>query len=252
MVKLVEEKSASNSEQFDFRSQLADLFKDSPLSPDDIMFNLGMYVRSSLLVKFLVMNDLYERIKNIPGSLLEFGVWWGQNLVLMENLRAIHEPFNKQRVIVGFDTFTGYENFSEKDKQSKVYQDKSYKTLADYKSYLAQLLEAHEGSNAFGHIRGNHKLIAGDVTKTAPKYFDDHPETIVALAYFDIGIYKPTKAALEAIKPHLVSGSVILLDQLTWQGGAGEAIAFKEVFSNVSFRIEKCQIYPSKAIVTIK
>jgi hypothetical protein len=250
--KIIDEKSTATIEQLDFRSRLGDLFRNSPLPPDDLMFNLGMYVRSTLFVKFLVMNELYERIKNIPGTLLEFGVWWGQNLVLLENLRAIHEPFNKQRVIIGFDTFSGYENFSDKDNQSAVFQDESYRTQADYQLYLEKLLEIHEGNNAFGHIRGNHKLIAGDVTKTAPKYFKDHPETIVAMAYFDIGIYKPTKSALEAIKPHLIPGSIILLDELTWQGGAGEAIAFKEVFGNVRYGIEKCQLYPSKTIVTIK
>ena len=42
------------------------------------------------------------------GALIEFGTWRGQNLVLLENLRAIHEPFNKQRTIIGFDTFAGY------------------------------------------------------------------------------------------------------------------------------------------------
>ena len=46
--------------------------------------------------------------------------------------------------------------------------------------------------NAFGHIRGRHKVIEGDATVTVPSYFQEHPETIVALAYFDIGLYEPT------------------------------------------------------------
>ena len=36
------------------------------------------------------------------------------------------------------------------------------------------------------------------------EFFEKHPETVVALAYFDMGLYDPTKAALEAIQPHLV------------------------------------------------
>jgi len=50
----------------------------------------------------------------------------------------------------------------------------------------------------------------------------------------------------------LLPGSIILFDELTWPGAPGEAIAFKEVFSGANYRIEKCQWYPSKAIVTIQ
>jgi len=246
------EGTTADTSQLAFRKQLEKLFAESPLSREDLLFNLGLFTRSSLLVKFLVMNDIYERIKDIPGALMEFGVWWGQNLVLLENLRAIHEPFNKQRIIVGFDTFSGYANFSEKDVQSDVMTDKTYATPGGYKDYLTSLLAVHEGSNAFGHLRGNHRLVDGDAEVTVPRYFKDHPETIVAMAFFDIGVYRPTKAALEAIVPALVPGSVIVFDELTWPGAPGEAIAFKEVLGGTRFKIEKSRFYPSKAIVTIK
>jgi hypothetical protein len=196
-------------------------------------------------------SDVYQKIKDIPGQLLEFGTWWGQNLIMLENLRAIHEPFNKQRIIVGFDTFEGYTSLSKFDKGSEVWEKNSYNTGTGYVNYLCELMEVHEGSNALGHIRGNHKIVIGDVEKTAPKYFNDHPEAIIAFAYFDMALYKPTKVALEAIKPHLVSGSIILLDELTWSESPGEAIAFKEVFSRKEVKITKAPLYPSKAIVTI-
>jgi hypothetical protein len=215
------------------------------------MFNLGLYVRSSLLVKFLVLSDLYRRFKPIPGALIEFGTWWGQNLILLENLRAIYEPFNKQRTIIGFDTFDGYPEASGMAAGS-VERHAGYQTGHDYRRELARLLEIHEGNNAFGHIRGNHRLIAGDVTVTAPRFFTDHPETLVAFAFFDMGPYEPTIAALRSIRPHLLPGSILVFDELTWRGAPGEAIAFKEVFSGTRYAIEKCELYPSKAIVTIQ
>ena len=222
-------------------NQLEKLFVESPLPREDLLLNLGMYTRGALLMKVLVMNDIYERIKDIPGALLEFGVGWGQNLVLLENLRAIHEPFNKQRIIVGFDTFAGYAT-----------TDKTHVTPGNYCDYLASLLAAHEGSNAFGHVRGNHRLVAGDAEVTVPRYFKDHPETIVAVAFFDIGVYRPTKAALETIMPALVPGSVLVFDELTGPGAPGEAIAFKEVLGGARYKIEKSRYHPSKAIVTMK
>ncbi len=235
---LPSENSSITSDFQDFRKKLGDLFKNSPLSEDELMFNLGMYTRSSVLVKFLVASDLYQRVMHLPGNIYEFGVWWGQNLVLFENLRAIYEPFNKQRYIIGFDTFTGYE-------------DSCYSTTKKHIQYLDELLKIHEGSNVLGHIRGQHSLIEGDVCETAPEHFKKNKNEVVALAYLDIGTYDATKAILEAIKPNVVKDSIILLDQFTWKDMSGEAVAFKEVFHDVRYSLEKCKLYPSKTIVTI-
>jgi hypothetical protein len=245
------EQTTAHGISFDFRKRLGEMFANSPLPPEDLMFNLGLYVRSSLLVKFLILHELYSRFKTVPGVLIEFGTWWGQNLVLLENLRAIHEPFNKQRVILGFDTFKGYPaGGAIAPESTETFH--GYTTSAGYLEYLAELLQVHEGNNAFGHIRGNCRLVEGAVEETAPRYFADHPETLVAFAFFDMGPYEPTIAALRAMKPHLLPGSVILFDELTWAGAPGEAIAFKEAFHGTNYRIEKCQWYPSKSIVTLQ
>ncbi len=246
--------STASHAQLSNRDDLYKSFQKTPLPSNDLMFNLGLYTRSSLLVKFLVMNQLYERIQNIPGHIVELGVWWGQNIILMENLRAIHEPFNKQRKIIGFDTFTGYSapKNDQKDKPSDVWNEGSYSTTTDYKEYLEELIKIHESNNILGHSTGHHQLIEGDVSQSVPRYLEKHPETMVALAYFDIGLYEPTIAALKSLKPHLMPGSVILLDELTWSESPGEAIAYKEAFSRNEYTIEKCELYPSKAIITIK
>ncbi len=244
--------TTADATQLSARELLENLFATNPLSQEDLLFNLGLFTRSSLLVKYLTLHEIYQQFVKLPGMIVEFGTWWGQNLVLLENLRAIHEPFNKQRHIIGFDTFEGYstKHCSDKDKLSIAWQEQSYSTGTNYKAYLETLLKTHEQSNVLGHLHGMHSLIAGNVTLTAPEYFSEHPESLVAFAYFDIGLYEPTKAAMQAIKPHLVPGSIILLDELTWAEAPGEAIAFKEVFNDTKFTIEKCKLYPSKAIIT--
>lgn len=246
-----ENETTADKSQLHARQSLEELFKSNPLPPEDLLFNLGLFTRSSLLVKYITLHEIYQKFVTLPGLIVEFGTWWGQNLVLLENLRAIHEPFNKQRHIIGFDTFDGYLNItSEKDKPSMVWQEQSYSTGKTYQSYLTELLKTHEKSNVLGHLSGQHHLVAGDVTKTAPNYFSEHPESLVAFAYFDIGLYDATKAAMQAIKPHLMPGSILLLDELTWSESPGEALAFKEVFKNAKYTIEKCKYYPSKSIIT--
>ena len=245
------ETTASNA-QLEGRERLLNSFLRSPLPKEDLLFNLGLYTRSSLLVKFIVMYETYQKFVNIPGAIMEFGTWWGQNLVLLENLRAILEPFNKQRKIIGFDTFSGYPKPSATDGNSAVWQEGSYATSTEYMQHLNDLLQTHETSNVLGHVNGQHELVKGDVCETVPAFFSAHPETIVAFAYFDMGLYEPTKVALETIKPHLVSGSVILLDELTWSEAPGEALAFKEVFKPSEYHIEKVKLYPSKTLLTFK
>lgn len=242
----------ASASQLDCRAQLESSYKNSPLPLEHMMCNFGLYMRSSVLIKFLVINDLYERILRIPGVIMEFGTWWGQNLVLFENLRAIHEPFNKTRKVIGFDTFSGYAGFSDADGKSEVVAPGGYSVSQGYQEYLAELLSIHEGNNVLGHLRGKHELVAGDVTRTAPEYFRKHPETIVALAYFDMALYEPTKSALEAIKPHLVPGSIILLDEFSWADSPGEAIAFKEVLQGANFSIERSKFTAERAIITMR
>lgn len=226
------------------RKELAKLFEIAPMCLEDRLFNLGLYIRSGLLVKFLLMAELYREFSRVPGIFVEFGTWFGQNLILLENLRAIYEPFNKQRRIVGFDTFEGY-------KDGKFAEQGIYCTGKHYVDYLIDLLVCHSRMNVYGHLDTPHELIEGDVCHTAPAYFQAHPESVVAFAFLDMGPYNATRAALTAIKPNLVSGSILLLDEFTWHETPGEALAFKHVFGQTGYSLEKCQLYPSKAIVRI-
>ena len=155
-------------------------------------------MRSSTLAKILFINELYELITGIPGVIVEFGTWWGQNIVLFENLRAIYEPFNQSRRVIGFDTFRGYPEVGSKDVASETIKAGGYTVSEQYKPYLERLVAYHENNNVLGHIK-KHTLIEGDVRKTAPRFFEDNPETIVALAYFDLALYEPTKVCLQAI-----------------------------------------------------
>lgn len=98
----------ASEEQISHQKALAKIFDDCKIPTDELLLNLGLFMRSSVLTKILFINEVYCLIKNTPGCIMEIGVWWGQNLILFENLRAIYEPFNQSRRVIGFDTFEGY------------------------------------------------------------------------------------------------------------------------------------------------
>jgi hypothetical protein len=95
-------------------------------------------------------------------------------------------------------------------------------------------------------------LIKGDATITVKKYLKDHPETIIAFAYFDFDLYEPTKKCLEAIKGHLTKGSVLGFDELNWPAFPGETLALKDVFGLDKYKIVRSPLNPSPSYIVIE
>ena len=153
----------------------------------------------------------------------------GQNLSLLTALRGIFEPFNRLRKIIGFDTFAGFKGLGPEDGERCKCADGSFSVSAQYETYLDRLLFLQEQLNPIPHLK-KYELIKGDAVVTVPEYFKKHPEIIVSLAIFDFDIYAPTKAALQAIKPHLCKGSILVFDELSEEIFPGETVALDEVF----------------------
>jgi len=241
------QETKSSPEKVAQRTMLYDLFAKRPMPDDQLLVNLGLYMRSSALAKILFVNELYELIIDIPGVIMEFGTWWGQNIILFENLRAIYETFNQNRRIIGFDTFRGYPEISEKDIESDTIKKGGYTVSREYKDYLEKLLAYHHSNNVLSNIK-MHTIIEGDVSETVPNFFKENPETIVALAYFDLALYKPTQMCLEAIKPHLIRGSVVMFDELNSKEYPGETMAFREVFMSTGMTLRRSRYMADRTI----
>jgi len=233
------------------RQKLLSLFESSPLPIEHLLVNLGLYQRSSVVAKFLYLNELYQNVMHIPGVIMEFGVWWGQTLVQFENLRAVYEPYNYTRKVVGFDTFEGYpEAHADKDGQSELVKNGQYAVTANYIEHLSELLDYHEIENTMSHVK-KYDLVKGDASHTIQTYLNEHPETIIALAYLDMQLYEPTKAVLEAIRPYLVKGSVIAMDELNSADFPGETIAFKETFGLDKYKIRRSNFLPDRSFIVV-
>lgn len=233
------------------RERLTELYKNSPLPVDQILTNLGLYLRSGPLAKILFLDEIYRAAISVPGIIVEFGCWWGQSLTVFENLRAIHEPYNHTRRVIGFDTFEGYQQLSKFDKPSDVISKGNYSVSSDYIEYLNELLDFHEKENrAVAHIK-KHKVIKGDVADTVPNYFKEQPQSIIALAYFDFAIYEPTKICLEAIKERLVRGSVIAFDELNDADYPGETRALIETLGLKAGKLHKSSFLPDRSYMIV-
>ena len=52
-------------------------FKNSPIPENEILSNLGLYIKRQGITRILVMNELYKKIIDVNGIIIEFGVRWG-------------------------------------------------------------------------------------------------------------------------------------------------------------------------------
>ncbi len=232
-----------SSEEISKEQKIIELFKKSPIPEDEILQNLGLFIRRKELQKILFMHELYKKILDIHGIVIEFGVRWGQNLALFESFRGLYEPYNHIRKIIGFDTFKGFPLIHKKDGNSKLCKIGTYSVTKNYEKYLEQILEYHEKQSPISHIK-KFELIKGNAITELEKYLKKNPETIIALAYFDFDIYEPTKRCLELIKTHLTKGTVIGFDQLNVHDFQGETVALKEAFGLDRYKITR-NIYSS-------
>jgi len=230
--------SGSSKEEMATRSEFLELYKNSPIPEEEVLQNLGLFLKRQHLSRILMLNDMYKKIVNVHGIICEFGVRWGNSLALYESFRGMYEPYNYNRKIVGFDTFEGFPSVHEKDGNSSIMKKGAYATTKGYENYLEEILTHHELESPISHKK-KFELVKGDATVTIKQYLKDHPETIIAFAYFDFDIYEPTKVCLEAIKPHLTKGAIIGFDEINFPDFPGETLAFDEVLGINNYRIHR-------------
>ena len=169
----------STASEVSNKAQLASRLRDAAIPDGELLDNLGLFLTRQTLSRINFMQQLYQMIVPVHGVIMEFGVRWGQNLALFSALRGIHEPFNYNRRLVGFDTFSGFPSVSDKDGGSVAAGD--YAVTENWKDELEAVLNFHE-ANAPIPQKKKFELVQGDATQTLPRYLTDHPETIVALA----------------------------------------------------------------------
>jgi len=241
----------SSAKELNIRSEFFKIFKNCPIPENELLSNLGLFINRQTLAKILYMHELYKKIINVQGIIMEFGVRWGQNLALFESFRGIYEPYNYSRRVVGFDTFRGFPVTSTQDGNADVIKVGAYSVTEGYEEYLKEILNYHEQESPISHIR-KYEIVKGDAALTINQYLKDNPETIIALAYFDFDIYNPTVKCLQAIKGYLTRGSILGFDELNCHRFPGETLALKEIIGFDRYRIMRSPLNPYQSYIVIE
>ncbi len=202
------------------------IFEKCPDPIEAKLENFPKYVRRQHLKRFLAMYEIFKLVLPVKGSIVECGVFKGFGVMTWAKLSTMLEPENLTRRIYAFDTFEGFPNVCEKDKNNIAEHEKGALYADSYEELLALITE-YDRDRFLGHMDKVH-LIKGDVVKTIPKFISGHPHLLVSLLFLDMDLFEPTKAAIEHFLPRMPKGAVIVFDELDNPMWPGETLALIE------------------------
>ncbi|MEZ4753467.1 MAG: TylF/MycF/NovP-related O-methyltransferase [Bdellovibrionota bacterium] len=211
--------------------------------------NFPKYIRRQRVTRYLALYELFKLAMPCKGSIIECGVNEGFGLMSWANFSAVLEPNNLTRRIYGFDTFDGFQSVSKKD-STPSYEAKAGDLRAQSYEELQELIGIYDDNRFLGHVN-KVNLIKGDICKTAPKFIEENPHSVVSLLFMDLDIYEPTKIALEAFVPRMPKGSIIAFDELDNPIWPGETLAALEVLGLNNLKLERLDFDPYIAFARI-
>ena len=226
-------------------------FEKHPGTWENKMENFPKYVRRQNLTRFMVLYEVFKKVLDVKGSIVECGVNQGFGIMSWAKFSAILEPVNLTRRIYGFDTFEGFPEISEQDKSATSDHVKVGDLAADTFEELSGLAEIHDSTRFLGHVP-KVELVRGDAVATIPQFIEDHPHLVVSLLFLDFDLYEPTKVALENFVPRMPKGAVIAFDELDNPLWPGETKAMLEFSETHRLRIERLPFDPYVGFAVIE
>jgi len=209
----------------------------------DKLRHFAKFVPRQVLAKFLAKYELFQHVLRVHGHIIECGVFLGDGLMTWAQLSSIYEPVNHVRRIVGFDTFTGFPNLTEKDKGDSLDHAVPGGLATHAYDDLMQCLELYDLNRPLGHIP-RVELVVGDAMQTIPEYVRKNPHVVVAMLYLDFDLYEPTKLAIETFLPRMPKGAVLAFDELSQAQWPGGTLAVMETIGLSNLRIRRFPFTP--------
>lgn len=233
---------------FDGRESIRKFINDSKVSDNDKVENFSVYTNRQAINRFLALHEIFKLQLGVKGSIVECGVFLGQSLFSLAHFSSIYEPSNYHRQIIGFDTFTGFPNWSVEDQfeSSRGIFKPNYDTFTE----LTKAISAFQSNH---YLEGEEKirLVKGDATKSIPKFIAENQHFICSLLYMDFDLYEPTKIALETFLPRMPKGAILLFDEIHNPHWPGETLALMDVIGIKNVEIRNFSFNPNLSYIVL-
>lgn len=167
--------------------------------------NFYLSCDSARISKILAHYELFKMTMDIPGAIVECGVFKGTSLARFAMFRELFgNTFSKK--IIGFDVFGKFPE--TKFNADQKFRTKFVESAGDTGVSVEQMQKILEHKNC----NQNLELVSGNICKTLPQYFEKNPQLKISQLNLDTDIYEPAVTILESCWDRIETGGVLIVD----------------------------------------
>ena len=171
-------------------------------SYNDFIFAKETKVLDKLISKYRFL----EETRNIPGDIVELGVFKGSGVAAWLKLA---KSAGLRRTIYGFDIFDSeslVKNITtiDRDLMESLFKDREFNPQGYLEILITKLTEMEYD---------NFHFVTGDIHETIPLFLKKNPGFRASLINFDLDTFEPTYFALEQLWDRVVPGGVLIFDE---------------------------------------
>ena len=161
-----------------------------------------------VLGKMLYRYKFYDKVSNLPGDIVELGVFKGSGVSTFVKFIEIFHP-NSNKKVIGFDLFDSKNDTIEKYKNGdkmKIVYDRVDDDDLSLKSVLNNLNNTNIDDSKY-------ILVKGDVSKTTKEFVTENPGFRISLLYIDLDLDEPCYHSLNNLWDRILPGGIIVFDE---------------------------------------
>ena len=178
-----------------------DSFNSFILSEDRRVFN-----------KLIARTLLYNQTQDIPGDIVECGVFKGTGLYTFLKLKNIFNP-NSSKKVIGFDFFntdtliSSIEDKIDKEAMGVLFEGRNFKHNESSVDILYNQIISH------GFQKSEFELVQGNISVTSKHFSENNPGFKISLLYMDLDLEQPTYDTLNNLWDNVTKGGIIVFDE---------------------------------------
>jgi hypothetical protein len=193
--------------------KLQDIYNRKEHSSQEFYDAFNSFIFSNdrrVIGKLIYRNNFFDKIKHLPGDIVEIGVFKGSGIATWCKLMDIFIP-HTCKTVIGFDLFDSSDkneilNTYNCGEIMKTVTGRSPSSELTKESVTARLLSANIAPSKFLLVEGNVSLTSLEFVKTNPGFR-------ISLLYLDLDLDEPTYDALCNFWDRVVPGGYIVFDE---------------------------------------
>ena len=180
---------------------------------NDFMFSEDTRVFGKLVARVL----LAEKTKNVPGDIVECGVFKGSGMLTWLKIKKNLFP-NSMKKVIGFDYFDTESLISSLSGKDKERMEELFITRNYSHNELGTGAERYISDSILqsGFTNADFELVKGDLSNTSLNFVEERPGFKISILYLDVDLNIPTYDALCNFWPRISKGGVVVFDEYAY------------------------------------